>query len=318
MPYYIHGTNYSESLYGTSSDDFIFGYGGHDYLSGGAGNDFLDGGSGDDDLIGGTGFNDLWGGSGWDWFTMSSRGSSGFSDDLILDFTLDEDQVNVSAWGVSDFSQVKALLGKDSTGSATLNAFYSGYDHLLTIDGVAPEELISSDFVYSNSGAKNQTGTTYSDVMFGSRSADILRGSSGNDILLGGIGNDRLEGGSGIDELIGGAGKDVLVGGSNADFFVFSAASETQPGASYRDCISDFQKGSDKIDLSDIDARPDVSGNQAFTFINKSAFSSPGQVCYSQSNGNTIVSGNTDFDSSAEFQIELTGLYTLSAADFVL
>ena len=79
-----------------------------------------------------------------------------------------------------------------------------------------------------------------------------------------------------------------------------------------------FQKGSDKIDLSDIDARPDVSGNQAFTFINKSAFSSPGQVCYSQSNGNTIVSGNTDFDSSAEFQIELTGLYTLSAADFVL
>jgi serralysin len=137
------GTNLSEVLDGTSDHDTIYGYGGHDVLSGLAGDDSLFGGAGDDDLIGGTGVNDYWGGSGYDWFIMSQRTTAGFSDDVIYDFTFDVDQIDVSAWGVSDFSQILALLSTDGTDSATLNAYFAGHDHVLTIDGVAPDDLVS-------------------------------------------------------------------------------------------------------------------------------------------------------------------------------
>ncbi len=110
MAYYFYGTNASESIYGTSSHDVIYGYGGNDYLYGGFGNDHLYGGSGDDDLVGGSGINTLYGGGGYDWFIMSARSTSS-SDDLIADFEFGYDKIDVSAWGVSDFSQIKAILG---------------------------------------------------------------------------------------------------------------------------------------------------------------------------------------------------------------
>src|SRR6059058_4425143 len=123
----IFGTEFSDTLRGTSGNDNIFGRGGNDslygrdgndHLDGGAGNDLLSGGSGNDILIGGDGINDLFGDSGFDIFTVSPRTSAGFSDDLIWDFRFDVDQVDLTAWGVSDFSQVEALLQFDSYGDA--------------------------------------------------------------------------------------------------------------------------------------------------------------------------------------------------------
>ena len=326
MAYYVYGTNYSETIYGTNYSESIYGYGGHDaiyaygghdYLNGGSGNDRLYGGSGNDDLVGGTGYNDYWGGSGYDWFIMSGRGSAGFSDDVIHDFTFDVDKVDVSAWGVSDFGQIEALLGRDSTGSATLNAYYYGYDHRLTIDGVAPSELVSSDFVYSNSGAQTVNGTSRADVLFGSRYGDVINGNGGADILLGGLGNDSLRGGTGNDDLIGGLGKDTLRGDSGYDIFAFLTPSET-PNGSGRDRILDFDRRYDLIDVEEIDANTFFSGDQDFEFIGKSSFDAAGQIRYANSGGNTIISGNTDNDSTPEFQIELAGTYTLSESDFLL
>ena len=184
MAYYFYGTNASENIYGTSSHDVIYGYGGNDYLYGGFGNDHLYGGSGDDDLVGGSGINTLYGGYGYDWFIMSARSTSS-SDDLIADFEFGYDKIDVSAWGVSDFSQIKAILGS-YYGDARLNAFAGGYSHVLTVDGVAPSQLIASDFIYSGSGARNLVGTSYADTMFGSRFNDTINGGYGDDILLGG------------------------------------------------------------------------------------------------------------------------------------
>ena len=64
----------------------------------------------------------------------------------------------------------------------------------MTIDGVAATELISSDFIYSNAGARNETGTAFIDTLFGSRYADVLSGGGAADTLLGGIGADVLNG----------------------------------------------------------------------------------------------------------------------------
>ncbi len=223
-----NGTNNGDVIYGTTSGDVIYGYGGPDDLYGDDGNDILDGGSGDDTLfgeagddrlIGGTGYNDLYGGSGADIFAMSTRGA-GFSDDLVWDFTFDVDRVDVSAWGVSDLSQLQALLTVDNTNSAYINAFYNGYSHYLTLDGAHPADLIAADFIFSNATAKTETGTAYADTLFGTRFNDVLNGGGGDDILLGGIGNDRMTGGAGYDNLIGGVGNDVYVVESASDWIL--------------------------------------------------------------------------------------------------
>jgi serralysin len=221
----LTGTNSSDTISGAGGNDALYGRGGDDILDGGAGNDFLDGGSGDDDLTGGTGYNDLRGGSGLDLIIMSARGAAGFSDDLVYDSTFDEDRVDLSAWGVSDFSQVQALLTWDSTGSATLDAFYGGLDHVLTLDGIRPGDLIATDFIYANPGALNVTGTNADDVLFGSRNNDILRGNGGSDVLLGGLGDDILYGGAGFNDLIGGTGNDFYFV-SDAHDFVFEGTGE--------------------------------------------------------------------------------------------
>ena len=89
--------------------------------------------------------------------------------------------------------------------------------------------------------------------------------------------------------------------------------------------ITDFQSG-DKIDLSGIDARTGGFGNggdQAFTWLG-TARSANGNsngglhYFYDATNNVTVVEGSNDGDTTAEFQVVLTGNITLTAADFVL
>jgi Ca2+-binding RTX toxin-like protein len=197
----IYGTNWPDYLVGTNYSDTIYGFGGDDILEGWYGNDWL---------FGGNGSNYLWGGPGYDVFATSARSASSWSDDWIADFTFDVDLVDLSAWGVSDFGQVRALLEMDGWGNATLNAFYAGLNHIITFEGIDPDDLIAADFIYSASGPKNQTGTQYADVLFGSRYGDILNGGYGDDTLLGGRGDDFLMGDRGIDFFDGGAGFDEV------------------------------------------------------------------------------------------------------------
>jgi Ca2+-binding RTX toxin-like protein len=242
----IFGTDNSETLTGTSSSDHIegrggndrlYGQGGSDSLDGGSGDDLISGGSGNDLIIGGGGVNDLYGDSGFDTFAVSTRTSADFSDDLIWDFQFDVDQVDLTAWGVSDFSQVQSLLDFDSYGDATLNANFAGQDHVQTVNNVDPRDLISSYFVYADPAAINATGTANDDVMFGSRHDDILNGGAGFDILLGGLGNDSLSGAAGNDDLVGGAGDDTLSGGSDSDLLEGFDGNDTENGGSGRDFL---------------------------------------------------------------------------------
>src|SRR5262249_50330481 len=121
----IKGTSGGDTLTGTSGDDTIYGFAGDDTLSGGAGNDWLIGGGGDDALTGGLGVNDYWGDNGHDTFVMVARDSTGSNDDLVHDFSAG-DKLDVSAWGVSDFSQIRDLLYTDSHGDAAFNAYFDG------------------------------------------------------------------------------------------------------------------------------------------------------------------------------------------------
>lgn len=312
----INGSTLADIINGLAGNDKLYGLGGDDLIDGGAGNDFMNGGVGADILIGGSGYNDYCGGAGNDVFRMSSRlGGAAFSDDLVYDMT-DGDLIDLSAWGVSDFSQVQAVLGHNFYG-ATLNAYYNGVNHVLSFLGVAAWQFEADDFVYSTAAAGTQTGTANADVLFGSTGADTLNGAAGRDKLLGGLGNDALNGGDGADDLFGGAGADTMSGGAGADWFIYDSASETGLGVA-RDIITDFVRGLDKIHLCDIDAKDGVLGNQALAWRGTSAFTGAGQLRYEQVGGNTIVYGNTDADAAAEFEIQLTGLFTLTATDFFL
>ena len=114
-------------------------------------------------------------------------------------------------------------------------------------------------------------------------------------------------------------------GGAGRDAFVFGFLQDTGKKAATRDVISDFQHKTDKIDLSAFDANTHKGGNQAFHFIGLNAFGhASGELHYVRLNRPgtahdiTIVEGDVNGDGRADFQIELTGLKTLTKVDFVL
>ena len=83
--------------------------------------------------------------------------------------------------------------------------------------------------------------------------------------------------------------------------------------------ITDFAHGSDKIDLTGIDADTTHAGNQAFHWVGTAALGTmPGEVGYFRSGGDTIVLGSIDSDSASEFQIQLSGIVNPAAADIIL
>lgn len=154
---------------------------------------------------------------------------------------------------------------------------------------------------------ENVTGSTLADTVRGDGAANILRGLSGDDLLSGRGGNDLI---------VGGAGQDTLIGGAGADVFDFDSVTELAATAALTDRIIGFD-AADRIDLSTIDANGSAAGNQAFTF-QTTPLTGAAQVTFSQTGGNTVVSGSTDADGVAEFVIVLNGLHALSAADFIL
>ena len=193
---------------------------------------------------------------------------------------------------------------------------------------------LGNDYVYGEAGADNVRGdqgddrvsggagddTLFgdddNDTMYGDADWDYMYGGTGNDVMFGGTGTDNMMGGDDSDTLEGGADADGLTGGAGNDKFILRTRADSP--AATPDLITDFQRGLDKIDVSLIDARDTVAGNQDFTFIGASNFTAAGQLraAYSASQGVTIVSLNTDNDSFAEMAVYLTGNVTLTATDF--
>ena len=111
--------------------------------------------------------------------------------------------------------------------------------------------------------------------------------------------------------------RDVVMGGSGADHFTLLQHFETGTAATTRDLISDFrQTQRDKIDLAAVDAFQ-VSGslpNDDLICIGTRAFTD----LAGKTGDYTLVSGDVQGDGTADFSIEIKGLITLTAKDFVL
>jgi Ca2+-binding RTX toxin-like protein len=117
---------------------------------------------------------------------------------------------------------------------------------------------------------------------------------------------------------VGGAQADVLDGGLGADVFVYAALSDSAMNGA--DTIQGFDKAQDKIDLSMLDALPG-GADDVFTFIGTQAFAGSGACVRYQRNeaaGTTLIELHLAGSTSDDFQIVLTGLFDLTAANFVL
>lgn len=156
-------------------------------------------------------------------------------------------------------------------------------------------------------GGSGTDTVKYFENLLGSGFADRLTGNGGNNVLAGGAGNDALIGGSGDDRLIGGQGADTLTGGSGADTYVFNRLDDTGTGAE-RDVIIGFK--SSEHDQLDLTALGD------FTFIGNQAFNATDASLQLRFDGGVLY-GSTNADATAEFEIQLTGVKTLQAGDFV-
>jgi serralysin len=126
-----------------------------------------------------------------------------------------------------------------------------------------------------------------------------------------------LDGGIGDDTLVGGPGADTITGGFGSDRFKFTQTGDSS-GAS--DQILDFDSLYDRIDLGEIDANGQTSGNGIFSFIGDSPFStrSAGQLRYDLGPNGLLLKADVNGDGVADFQIELVGVTSLVAANFFL
>ncbi|MGZ8286740.1 MAG: M10 family metallopeptidase C-terminal domain-containing protein, partial [Allosphingosinicella sp.] len=115
---------------------------------------------------------------------------------------------------------------------------------------------------------------TVSGTILGASETMILDGSLESDgalRLFGGKASDTLKGGGQVDMIHGNLGADTLAGNGGADTFRYDSTAESNSAS--RDQILDFTPGTDKIDLSRIDARTNLAGDQAFIWIGSTAFS---------------------------------------------
>src|SRR5262249_42665481 len=156
---------------------------------------------------------------------------------------------------------------------------------------------------------------------------DYLQGNAGDDVLFGDLGNDRIVGGAGNDTLVGGLGGGYLVRNGGGDIFKYTPVEESQNvlinGVNQLDQIVDFTQGQDKIDLSAIDANPNLAGDQAFVFISDPAHYTGDWtgVVWETTNPQTgiaMINVSIDGDAAPEMQIYMSHVYQFTASDFIL
>jgi hypothetical protein len=218
--------------------------------------------------------------------------------------------------GTAGADTMKGFEGDDEyvvnhSGDAVIEAIGQGTDTVLSsVSYRLPWDESIENLTLTADGNINGTGNSRNNVLQGTTGNNVLRGREGDDTLSGDLGNDVL---------VGGLGRDVQTGGEGADHFDFNAPRESGATSATRDQIVGFEQGADAIDFSTIDANTAAWGNQAFTFIGDVAFHGvAGELRQQSVDANTIVSGDINGDSVADFQIELNGAFTLTPNDFIL
>jgi len=247
-----------ENLVGSQFDDILAGDDGINRLEG-----FL----GDDTLLGGLGADVLWGGLGFDTasyvdsavgvgarlFATGSGGTaegdtliymegiigSAFNDTLIgggATVTLNGNDGDDILFDYSANATLMGGSGNDFMQGGIGGDVYNGGDGIDTVSFANAVGAVTANLATGIGSGNDAAGDTYTGV-------ENLLGSANSDTFIGDDGTNNLNGQGGTDFLYGGLGNDTLTGGIGGDMFQYDT---TDWGF---DIITDFQNGSDLIDL---------------------------------------------------------------------
>lgn len=272
--------------------------------------------------------------------------NNNYNDSDIMSAILDPRDADIT---VDDGTMTTAsMTGSKITGSSMKDHFY-GMDGADDLNGKGGDDAIwggmSADKIAGGAGHDQLTGGKGHDDITGGMGRDTVKGQNGRDDMWGGEGRDKMMGGEGADKIwgnkgadkiwgdegadkiwagngndkiIGGAGQDIMWGGAGMDSFVFTQIDDSANGARHRDTIRDFGPNRDVIDLSEIDANINRSGDQAFDFIGTAAFRDAGDLRVKRDDDDLIVQGDVNGDGRVDFEIRLEDTNMIDAFDFIL
>jgi serralysin len=171
------------------------------------------------------------------------------------------------------------------------------------------------DKLYGGADDDRLTDTDGNDWLYGDEGNDFLASGVGKDKLFGGDGDDTIQASTDNDKIDGGAGADTMTGGQGKDQFRFFEDAVNLVGTE-TDTITDFVRGSDKIDLRGLDADFGTSAViDTFAFAGTTAANHA--VWFEAGVGGVLVSMDVNGDAVADHEVWMQGLTTLSETDFL-
>lgn len=301
--------------------DYLYGGDGYDRLDGGLGADYMDGGDGND------------------WYRVDSTGDQIYEarGDLIGGYDTVSSTVSFTLPSTLEHLWLLGVANINATGNAKDNWLYDNPGNNV-LNGKAGADVMYGELGNDTYYVDNVDDFVQDDTMESSGDKVIstisytlpweienltLQGSAAINATGNGEAN-LLVGNGARNVLTGGYGPDKLNGGAGDDVYDFNLVDEST--GAMRDRILSFQFGTsttgDRIDLVDIDADVALAGNQAFKW-GRTATKSKGYLWAENSaNGDTIIKGNTDADTEAEFQVAVADGTRLPSAwigaDFLL
>ena len=198
-------------------------------------------------------------------------------------------------------------------------AFYPGPMKGVTQSGNVDFDWTNPMYAAGAWAAYKAAGVPTAYTVVSTNGANIWPTSNGPTTLYGSAGA-HLYGGNYENNMVAGFGREFINGGAGANIFTFLTPNGDSVAVN-PSVIGNFDPAKDVIDLSHIDANLTQAGLQSFTFIGTNAFTSAGaQVSYQQNptNNTTMVEATLAGDTTPDLVIQLSGLITLTAANFAL
>ncbi|MBY5935542.1 M10 family metallopeptidase C-terminal domain-containing protein [Tateyamaria omphalii] len=209
--------------------------------------------------------------------------------------------------------------GDDYINGGARNDTIRGDEGNDTLRGGLDNDVVSGgdgdDNIAGGLGNDTLTGNDGDDVLFGQGGNDVFNGGDGEDYIHGGAGNDTLSGANGDDTLVGGGGADTLTGGNGEDVFLFENFAQSRTTGGNFDTITDFQIGSDLIDLTAL-----VEGTINFQGLGAVSANGEAELVIREPGGgpDSVVLVDVNGDGTQDFRINITGVTGLSETDFLL
>jgi VCBS repeat-containing protein len=284
----IYGGNGADYLVGGTGNDYVDGGAGNDILDGAgdsAGLDTFAGGAGDD-IYGvynsattitekvGEGNDTVWTAVNYTladnvenlYVVGALTGTGNSGDNLIVGFGEDNQTLlglggNDVIYGGNGADYLVGGTGNDYVDGGAGNDILDGAGDSAGLDtfaGGAGDDIYgvynSATMIVENAGEGTDTVWTAVNYTLTNEVENLFlvgnltgTGNSGNNLIIGyGVGDNMINGGAGADTIDGGAGTDVISGGTGADIFTFVF---TQSTATATDRITDFEIGTDKLDI---------------------------------------------------------------------